>query len=62
MNEEEREIPTKTIAETQNFMIWKAEEPDGEETFHLELGSTTLHFFNEEWQEFVELTRLINLD
>ena len=53
------DIPTVTLAETDNFMIYKAEEPDGETTYHLELGMTTLHFFQEEWEEFLELVRRV---
>ena len=48
---------TETIAETDNYLAWKAEEPDGETTFHLELNNVTLHFFTEEWEEFLELVR-----
>lgn len=51
------EPTTDTIAETENYMAWKAEEPDGETTYHLELNSVTLHFFQEEWDEFLELAR-----
>lgn len=46
---------TDTLAETDNYMVWKAEEPDGETTYHIELNNLTLHFFEEEWQEFTEL-------
>jgi hypothetical protein len=50
------EEPTiKTLSETKNFEIWLAEEPDGEMTYHLELGLVTLHLFGEEWEEFLEL-------
>jgi hypothetical protein len=48
---------TKTLAETENYLVWKAEEPDGETTFHVELGNVTVHFFKEEWDEFLELVR-----
>jgi hypothetical protein len=48
---------TETIAETDNYLAWKAEEPDGETTYHLELNNVTLHFFTEEWDEFLELVR-----
>jgi hypothetical protein len=48
-------VETSTLSETSNFIAWKAMEPDGEETFHLELGTVTVHFFAEEWQEFLEL-------
>lgn len=49
------ELNTETLAETNNFMAWKADEPDGEQTYHLELGQVTLHFFQEEWDEFLSL-------
>ena len=53
------EPETSTIAETENYLAWKAEEPDSETTFHLELNNVTLHFFKEEWQEFLDLVDLI---
>ena len=43
------------LAETENFGLWQAEEPDGETTYHLELGTVTVHFFREEWKEFLGL-------
>ncbi|MBI5965624.1 MAG: hypothetical protein HY863_19275 [Chloroflexi bacterium] len=49
------EPKTDTIAETENFIAWKAEEPDGEVTYHVELNNVTVHFFEEEWAEFLEL-------
>lgn len=52
-----KEIPTDTLAETENYIAWVSEEPDGEQVYHLELGSVTLHFFREEWQEFVDLVK-----
>ncbi|MBN2500005.1 MAG: hypothetical protein JXB38_04500 [Anaerolineales bacterium] len=53
------ELKTTTLAETSNLIAWKAEEPDGETTFHLELNNITLHFFEEEWTEFLELVKLL---
>ena len=58
-NNHSSEPETKTIAETEDYMAWKAEEPDGETTFHLELNNVTLHFFQEEWDQFLELMRMI---
>lgn len=52
---ENNEPKTTTLAETKNYMLWQAEEPDGETTYHLELNNVTLHFFEEEWQELLEL-------
>jgi len=43
------------LAESENFSLWRAEEPDGETTYHLELGTVTVHFFREEWEEFIHL-------
>ncbi|MDT8899171.1 hypothetical protein QYE77_12955 [Thermanaerothrix sp. 4228-RoL] len=53
------EPKTETIAETENYMAWRAEEPDGEMTYHLELGNFTVHFFQEEWDEFLQLMRAV---
>lgn len=54
---ENPEVNTETLAETGNFMAWRATEPDGEETYHLELGQVTVHFFSEEWEEFLTMMR-----
>lgn len=51
------DITTTTLAETQNYMAYAAEEPDGETTYHVEFGSVTVHFFREEWEEFLALAR-----
>ncbi|MBW6466213.1 MAG: hypothetical protein K0B06_06895 [Brevefilum sp.] len=57
--DENNEPVTNTIAETENFLAWRAEEPDGETTYHLELNNVTLHFFKEDWQEFLDLVDLV---
>jgi hypothetical protein len=57
--DDSQEPQTTTIAETDNFLAWKAEEPDGETTYHLELNNITLHFFKEDWQEFLDLVDLV---
>ncbi len=53
------EPKTETLAETDNYLAWKAEEPDGETTFHMELNNVTLHFFDDEWEEFLQLARTL---
>lgn len=55
MNDNGREPITETLAETSDYIVWKAIEPDGEQTFHLELNNVTIHFFEEEWNQFKEL-------
>lgn len=61
MPEHDMDINTQIIAETDNmhYQVWKADEPDGETTYHLELNNVTVHFFAEEWEEFLQLTRLL---
>ncbi len=49
------EPKTEVLAETEQFLAWKADEPDEETTYHLELNNVTLHFFQEEWDEFLQL-------
>ncbi|MCC7117244.1 MAG: hypothetical protein IT310_01870 [Anaerolineales bacterium] len=57
MNNNHNEPATETIAETENFLAWRVEEPDGEATYHIEVNNVTVHFFEEEWQEFLTLVR-----
>jgi hypothetical protein len=59
MSQQPPEIKTRTIAETNNYIAWSAEEPDGEITYHLELNNITLHFFQEEWNEFIQLANAL---
>ena len=50
------EEPTiEILAESENFNLWRAEEPDGETTYHIELGTVTVHLFREEWEELLRL-------
>ena len=53
------EPKTEVIAETDDYLAWRADEPDGEATYHLELNNVTLHFFQEEWEEFLRLARAL---
>jgi hypothetical protein len=55
----DRDIETEVIAETENYLAWRADEPDGESTYHLELNNLTVHFFTEEWQEFLQLADIL---
>ncbi len=57
--DKDQDVKTSVIAETDNYVAWMAEEPDGEITYHLELGTATLHFFDEEWRELLKLIRLL---
>lgn len=53
----ENEPVVEIMVETENYSIWKADEPDGEVTYHLELNNVTMHMFQEEWDEFQALIR-----
>ncbi len=52
------EAPNNAIAETENYLVWEVREPDDEVTYHVELGAVTLHFFREEWDEFLQLVKV----
>ncbi len=52
------DMKTKTLAETENYIAWEVEEPDGEITYHLQLNNLTVHFFKEEWEELQELIKI----
>jgi hypothetical protein len=49
------DLPTDSLAETENYAAWVSEDDEGELTYHLELNNVTLHFFREEWQELLKL-------
>ena len=59
MPKDPENLSTKTVSETENYIIWEVEEPDGEVTYHLELNNVTIHFFKEEWDEFKRLIEKI---
>lgn len=53
---------TELMTETENYLAWRVEEPDGEITYHLQLNNVTVHFFQEEWNELLALMRaLVNM-
>jgi hypothetical protein len=45
----------ETLSETENYEAWVSFEEDGEPIYHLDTGRVTLHFFQEEWDEFLDL-------
>ncbi len=53
------EPTTTTLAETENYAAYTAVELDGETTYHVELDKVTLHFFREEFEEFLTLIRAV---
>jgi hypothetical protein len=50
----------ETLAETENYLVWKAEESDGETVFFMQINNISVSFYKEEWEEF--LATLTELD
>jgi hypothetical protein len=62
MSEQETLEPiSEVLAETNgfNYSAWKVTEPDGEVTYQLQLNNVTIHFFEEEWVEFLTLAAML---
>ena len=50
--------PNRAIAETENYIdLGSHGTPMAKSPIHIELGAVTLHFFREEWDEFLQLTK-----
>jgi len=47
--------PLVVLAETESYAVVVSEEDDGEHIYNVELGNLTLHLYQDEWQELVEL-------
>ena len=56
---DDQDFDTEVIAETESYLAWQADEPDGESTYHIELNNLTVHFFAEEWEEFLQLAEIL---
>ncbi len=52
---------TDVLSETENYAVYTAVELDGETTYHVELDKVTLHFFKEEFEEFLRLVKAVRL-
>ena len=52
---------TDVLSETENYAVYTAVELDGETTYHVELDKVTLHFFREEFEEFLRLMKAVKL-
>lgn len=53
------EPKTETLAEIEDYFAWKSYDPDGEVSYHLTLNNVTIHFFQEEWDMFMQLVELL---
>lgn len=59
---ENNEPIAEVLAETGgfNYSVWKTQEPDGEITYQLQLNNVTVHFFEEEWKELLNLIKMVS--
>jgi len=51
---QDQETKINMIVEQDDYLLYSADEPDGETTYHLQINNVTLHFFNEEWMETLD--------
>lgn len=51
---DEENVKIEPIVETENFAVLKATS-DEEVVYHVEMFNLTLHFFEDEWREFIAL-------
>ncbi|MEZ4670488.1 MAG: hypothetical protein R3E39_21480 [Anaerolineae bacterium] len=51
------DVQTESLAVSENYAAWMSLDPDGEVTYHIELGTITVHLFPEEWHEVVSIMR-----
>lgn len=49
------DVTTEELVSSENYIVWISHEPDGETGYHMELGQVTVHLFQEEWVELLEL-------
>jgi hypothetical protein len=52
---DENNINLEPLVETENFAVIRADGEDGEVVYHVEMFNLTLHFFEDEWKEFIAL-------
>ena len=53
----DEDAPIQILAESERFAVLLAQDADGENIYNIELGTATLHLFEDEWQELVQLIR-----
>jgi hypothetical protein len=49
------ELQSEILVETENYMVSRTRDPEGEVVYHIEMFNMTVHFFQEEWDEFKAL-------
>lgn len=59
-NGQEDDYHVVVLAETDNFAVFQAEDIEGEPVYSVELGSVTLHLYQDEWDELLDLLKSAN--
>ncbi len=49
------DVQTEELVATDDYIVWISHEPDDETGYHIELGQVTVHLFQEEWDELLDL-------
>jgi hypothetical protein len=60
MSNQPPESSETTLSETENNAIFRDEDIDGNTIYLLILNNVTIHFYQEEWDEFLELIKPLN--
>ena len=59
MSDSNENLEMDMLSETENFAIWRSPDDENSDIYHVELGSITLHLNGEEWQEFLDLIKVL---
>ncbi len=57
MYDSQDSTPLEVLAESENFAVLVGEDDDGENVYNIEMGAVTLHLFQEEWDELVQIVQ-----
>ncbi len=51
-----KEPNIQTLGESENYTVWVSNEADlNEVIYHIEIDNVTIHLFESEWEEFVDV-------
>lgn len=51
----QEDVSVELLAESESFAVLRTRDIDGEVVYNIELGSVTLHLFQEEWDELLDI-------
>jgi hypothetical protein len=51
-----KDTKIQTLGESENYTVWASDEADlNEVIYHIEINNVTVHLFQNEWEEFVDV-------